>query len=78
MSEAFAHAQTAAREMVAQVTTTSGEPVAQLAPPYTLSDTPPQIGVAAPALGAHTDELLEAIGVSAPERERLRAAGAIR
>ena len=78
MSEAFAHAQTTAREMISQVTTTSGEPVAQLAPPYKLSDTPPQIGVAAPALGAHTDELLEAIGVSAPERERLRAAGAIR
>jgi len=78
MSEAFAHAQTTAREMISQVMTTSGEPVAQLAPPYKLSDTPPQIGVSAPALGAHTDELLEAIGVSAPERERLRAAGAIR
>jgi crotonobetainyl-CoA:carnitine CoA-transferase CaiB-like acyl-CoA transferase len=78
MSEAFAHAQTTAREMVSQVVTTSGEPVAQLAPPYKLSDTPAQIGVGAPALGAHTDELLEAIGVSAPERQRLRAAGAIR
>jgi crotonobetainyl-CoA:carnitine CoA-transferase CaiB-like acyl-CoA transferase len=78
ISEAFAHAQTAAREMVAQIATTSGEPVAQLAPPYKLSDTPPQIGVGAPGLGAHTDELLEAIGVGAPERERLRAAGAIR
>ena len=78
MSEAFAHAQTAAREMISQVTTTTGEPVAQLAPPYKLSDTPAQIGVGAPALGAHTDELLEAMGVSAPTRERLRAAGAIR
>ncbi|MFL6275498.1 MAG: CaiB/BaiF CoA transferase family protein [Blastocatellia bacterium] len=78
MSEAFAHAQTAAREMVSQVMTTSSEPVAQLAPPYKLSDTPAQMRVGAPALGAHTDELLEAIGVSAPERRRLRAAGAIR
>lgn len=78
MSEAFAHAQTTAREMVSQVATTSGEPVAQLAPPYKLSDTPTEMRVGAPALGAHTDELLEAIGVSAPERERLRAAGAIR
>jgi crotonobetainyl-CoA:carnitine CoA-transferase CaiB-like acyl-CoA transferase len=78
MSEAFAHAQTAAREMVAQVMTTSSEPVAQLAPPYKLSDTPTQMQSIAPALGAHTDELLEAIGVSAPERQRLRAAGAIR
>ena len=77
MSEALAHAQTAAREMVGQVMTSSGEPVAQLGPPYKLSDTPPQMRAGAPALGEHTDELLEALGIRAPERERLRAAGVI-
>jgi crotonobetainyl-CoA:carnitine CoA-transferase CaiB-like acyl-CoA transferase len=78
IGEALAHAQTTAREMLGQVTTASGEPVAQLGPPYKLSDTPPAMRAAAPLLGEHTDELLEAMGVSAPERERLRAAGAIR
>ncbi|MFL6213042.1 MAG: CaiB/BaiF CoA transferase family protein [Blastocatellia bacterium] len=78
MAEAFAHAQTAAREMIGQVTTSNGELIAQLGPPYRLSDTPPVMRSSAPALGEHTDELLEAIGVDAALRERLREAGAIR
>jgi crotonobetainyl-CoA:carnitine CoA-transferase CaiB-like acyl-CoA transferase len=78
LTEAFAHAQTVAREMVSQITTPEGEPVAQLGPPYKLSDTPPQMRVIAPTLGEHTDELLEAIGIGAQERGRLRQAGAIR
>ena len=78
MAEAFAHAQTAAREMVGHITTSEGEQVAQLGPAYKLSDTPPQMRVAAPALGEHTDELLEAIGVGEQERARLRKAEAIR
>ena len=52
--------------------------IAQLGPPYRLSDTPPVMRSSAPALGEHTDELLEAIGVDAALRERLREAGAIR
>ena len=78
MAEAFAHAQTAAREMVSHVTTSTGEQIAQLGPAYQLSDTPPQMRSVAPALGEHTDELLAAIGISAPERERLHKAGVIR
>ena len=78
MAEAFAHAQTAARQMIGQVTTSNGELIAQLGPPYRLSDTPPVMRSSAPALGEHTDELLEAIGVDAALRERLREAGAIR
>jgi crotonobetainyl-CoA:carnitine CoA-transferase CaiB-like acyl-CoA transferase len=78
MTEAFAHGQTLAREMVSHVTTSTGEQVAQLGPAYRLSDTPPQMRSAAPALGEHTDELLESIGIAAPERERLRQAGVIR
>jgi alpha-methylacyl-CoA racemase len=34
-------------------------------------------GAAAPGLGADTDEVLEAAGITAPERARLRAAGVI-
>ena len=78
MTEAFAHAQTVAREMVSYVTTSTGEQIAQLGPAYKSSDTPPQMRSTAPALGQHTDELLEALGISAPERERLREAGIIR
>jgi crotonobetainyl-CoA:carnitine CoA-transferase CaiB-like acyl-CoA transferase len=78
VAEAFAHAQTAAREMVGTVATPTGEPVAQLGPPYRLSDTPPVMRSSAPMLGEHTNELLEAIGVDATQRERLREAGAIR
>jgi crotonobetainyl-CoA:carnitine CoA-transferase CaiB-like acyl-CoA transferase len=78
MAEAFGHAQTAAREMVSQITTAAGEQIAQLGSPYKLSETPPRMHRAAPALGEHTDELIAALGVGASERERLREAGAIR
>ena len=78
MTEAFAHAQTTVREMVTHITTSGGEQIAQLGPPYKLSDTPPQMHAVAPALGEHSDELLEALGVGAQERGRLRKAGAIR
>jgi crotonobetainyl-CoA:carnitine CoA-transferase CaiB-like acyl-CoA transferase len=38
----------------------------------------PMMGVRpAPALGAHTDEVLEALGIPAAERDRLRASGVI-
>jgi crotonobetainyl-CoA:carnitine CoA-transferase CaiB-like acyl-CoA transferase len=78
MTEAFAHAQTVAREMVSHVTTSAGEQIAQLGPPYKLSDTPAQMRAGAPALGEHTDELLEALGIGEAERESLRTAGKIR
>lgn len=40
-----------------------------------LSETPGAIGPAAPELGANTDTILERLGLSAEERERLRASG---
>jgi len=78
MAEAFAHEQTVAREMVSNLTGLAGVRFMHLEPPYKLSDTPPQTDVGPPALGEHTDELLEAIGIDAQARERLRQAGAIR
>jgi crotonobetainyl-CoA:carnitine CoA-transferase CaiB-like acyl-CoA transferase len=78
VAEAFVHAQTAAREMISTVATPTGEPIAQLGPPYRLSDTPPVMRSSAPALGEHTDELLEAIGVGPDVRQHLRDAGIIR
>jgi crotonobetainyl-CoA:carnitine CoA-transferase CaiB-like acyl-CoA transferase len=78
MAEAFAHAQTAAREMVRSTTARTAVNFLHLAAPYKLSETPPRTESAAPQLGEHTDELLEAIGVDASQRERLREGGAIR
>jgi crotonobetainyl-CoA:carnitine CoA-transferase CaiB-like acyl-CoA transferase len=45
--------------------------------PMKLSATPPGVRRAPPLLGQHTDEVLEAFGVGASEREALRASGVI-
>jgi crotonobetainyl-CoA:carnitine CoA-transferase CaiB-like acyl-CoA transferase len=52
-------------------------PVRLLGPPVGLSRTPPDGTRAGPALGADTDAVLAAIGYSAEEIERLKAAGAV-
>lgn len=46
-------------------------------PAAKLSRTPTRVRTAAPALGAHTAEVLEELGVDAQERARLRDAGVI-
>lgn len=70
MVEAFEHVQTRAREMIRQ----SSGVTDQLGFSYKLSETPPRETSAAPDLGAHTEELLAAIGLTEDERKRLRAA----
>jgi len=77
LTEAFAHAQATAREMALDMATPSGEASKQLGFAYKLSDTPPQVEQAAPALGEHTDDVLAALGISADERQRLGEAGII-
>jgi crotonobetainyl-CoA:carnitine CoA-transferase CaiB-like acyl-CoA transferase len=74
MTEAFEHAQTRAREMVRK----SPSLTDQLGFSYKLSDTPPSEAAPAPELGQHTAELLEAVGVSKEELNRLSVAGIIR
>ena len=73
MSEAFVHAQTRAREMVRQ----SSSVTDQLGFSYKLSDTPATEESQAPALGEHTAELLDAMGITREERRRLKEAGVI-
>ena len=46
------------------------------APPVRLSDTPTSVRSAAPALGQHTDEVLQEAGFSAEEIDQLRRTGA--
>jgi crotonobetainyl-CoA:carnitine CoA-transferase CaiB-like acyl-CoA transferase len=54
-------------------------PKARLAAsPVQFDETPIAIRRRAPGQGEHTDEVLEALGLAADERERLRRAGAIR
>jgi crotonobetainyl-CoA:carnitine CoA-transferase CaiB-like acyl-CoA transferase len=77
MSEAFAHAQTLAREMVRELDVPGQEGVKQLGFAYKLSDTPPRMGHDSPGLGQHTDELLAELGLSRQERERLNDEGVI-
>ena len=45
--------------------------------PIRMSDTPMRVSADAPALGQHTDEVLEGLGYSSDQIESLRAAGAI-
>lgn len=59
--------------------TAKGQPIKVASGPVVLDGAiAPAAGQGAPALGAHTDELLAAAGVGDEERARLRAAGTIR
>ena len=70
MVEAFEHVQTRAREMIRQ----SSGITDQLGFSFKLSETPPREVSPAPDLGAHTEELMAAIGFTEDERKRLKAA----
>jgi len=75
--EALAAPQTLAREMVVDLPhpTIPGFKVAGI--PVKLSDTPGRPRSAPPALGEHTDRVLEELGYDQAARERLRNEGAI-
>jgi formyl-CoA transferase len=66
-----------AREMLQPTVQPEGTTVPLTGPPAKLSRTPIRVRGAAPALGAHDDEILEELGYDAPARARLRAAGVI-
>ena len=74
LSEAVEHPQLKARELVSQVPRGDGSTQAQLACPLKFSDglpAPRHIGV---AVGAHTDEVLVALGFSSQHIADLRKA----
>jgi crotonobetainyl-CoA:carnitine CoA-transferase CaiB-like acyl-CoA transferase len=73
MTEAFAHTQTRAREMVRESISITD----QLGFSYKLSDTPAREARPAPALGENTAALLDEIGISKDERARLEGSGII-
>lgn len=72
--ELWSHPQLAARQRWRSVDTPAG-PVPTLLPPGSWPEDPRLDPV--PALGEHTDRILDALGIDAAERSALRAAGAI-
>jgi formyl-CoA transferase len=66
-----------ARDMLQPVAVTGGAEVPLTGPAAKFSRTPTRVRSAAPALGAHTDEVLAEVGLSAAELERLRQDGVL-
>jgi formyl-CoA transferase len=65
------------RDMLQPVELENGQRAPLVGPAAKLSRTPVRVRSAAPALGAHTDPLLEELGVGAAERAALRERGVI-
>ncbi|MDJ0851309.1 MAG: CoA transferase [Myxococcota bacterium] len=63
------------RDMLQPVAQEDGREAPITGPAAKLSRTPTRVRSAAPALGAHTDEILDELGVDAPTRARLRERG---
>jgi crotonobetainyl-CoA:carnitine CoA-transferase CaiB-like acyl-CoA transferase len=74
--EAFTDEQVTQQQMIATVDSPVGE-LKLPAPPYRLSRTPATVRTAPPRHGEHTDEVLESLGLTGDEIDRLRRAGAI-
>lgn len=62
------------RDMLQSTTQSDGSQVPITGPAAKFSRTPTRVRTAAPALGEHTDAILEDLGIEPAERERLRAA----
>jgi len=77
VAEAFADPQIRHRDMALQMTDSKGQNVPQVACPIKMSATPPQYLTPPPALGEHTDALLQHLGYDAVAIAQLRAAGTV-
>ena len=75
-AEAFTDEQVAQQGMIATIESPVGE-LKLPAPPYRLSRTPAAVRTAPPRHGEHTDEVLESVGFSRDEIDRLRENEAI-
>jgi crotonobetainyl-CoA:carnitine CoA-transferase CaiB-like acyl-CoA transferase len=75
-AEAFTDEQVAQQGMIATIESPVGE-LKLPAPPYRLSRTPAAVRTAPPRHGEHTDEVLESVGFSRDEIDRLRHKEAI-
>ncbi len=80
IGQAFAEAQSVHRQLAVKMPRDVGDgitEIATVASPLRLSEHPPVLRHAPPALGQHTDEVLAEMGIGPEERARLRAAGAV-
>ena len=77
LEETFSDPQVAAREMTRVMTDLVEGDVQVIANPVRLSRTPARYDSPAPALGAHTQELLQELGYSKPDMLDLRESGAV-
>jgi crotonobetainyl-CoA:carnitine CoA-transferase CaiB-like acyl-CoA transferase len=75
-AEAFSDDQVSQQGMIATIDSPVGE-LKLPAPPYRLSRTPASVRTAPPRHGEHTDEVLESVGFSRDEIDRLREKEAI-
>ncbi len=76
-AQAAASAHAREREMLQPVSVEGQGELPIVGPVAKFSRTPTQVRQGAPALGAHTDEILEELGIDAEERERLRREGVV-
>jgi formyl-CoA transferase len=77
-AEAARDPHVAARDMLQVVAQEDGTPVPVTGPPAKLARTPVRVRTSAPALGAHTDEILAELGLHPDARRRLYDAGVAR
>ncbi len=75
LEEASAHQQVQHRQMITQIEHPELGTIQQLGTPFKLSETPATMRTAAPQLGEHTDEILQSLGYTEPQRRALRKAG---
>ena len=77
LEEVFADPQVQARQMTVTMPHPHHDALRLVASPIKMSATPAAVHRPPPLLGQHTDEVLAELGVDAPERQGLRAAGVI-
>jgi crotonobetainyl-CoA:carnitine CoA-transferase CaiB-like acyl-CoA transferase len=77
IGDMLADPQVAAREMVVELEHPKAGRTRAIGHPVKFSATPGKVERAAPLLGQHTREVLQALGYSAAEIERLHAEGAV-
>jgi len=76
-AEAARDPHTLERDMLQQVAQEDGKLAPITGPAAKFSRTPTRIRSGAPALGAHTDEILAELGIDAEARNRLRESGVV-
>jgi len=78
LAQVVEHPQVKARGAIVEIDHPRAGKVRMVGVPVRLSATPGSVRAPAPALGEHTDEVLrDLLGLSAPEIDALRAAGAL-